>query len=379
MTKPIVYIVFAKSGLGGIERLLEAIAHYLISKGFHVVAVFYSEKGTLSNTLNKDIEIVDLNVDWDKRNMFFSTILGIYRLAQFLRKRPSGCILSMCYSANILCLLSQIILLRKKHTLIISTHVTWERIVHLYSKPVGALVKILLKTLYPIADAHVVVFPIEDTAYEAFFKKNDSPHIILNGINIKHIEAQAKLSTNEEWLEKKSVPVFLNIGRNETGKDQHTLLKAFSIILKERDARLIILGEGYLRTKLEEYASELGCRDKVKFTSSTNPYAYMARADVFMFSSLSEGFSLVLLESLACGLSIATTNFKPSASYLCEGGKYGYLSDLGDAQGLAENTLKALKDPIPPALCKERARDFLEEDMLNDYLALIQNVTKKSA
>ena len=108
------------------------------------------------------------------------------------------------------------------------------------------------------------------------------------------------------------------------------MLRAFSRLRAERDANLIILGDGEERTRLEELVQELGLRDHVKMLGYVeNPWAYMSKADVFVLSSKWEGLPTVLVEALALGVRVVSTD--------CEYGPGELLKERG--QTLAEYSL----------------------------------------
>ena len=111
------------------------------------------------------------------------------------------------------------------------------------------------------------------------------------------------------WFGKSEPPVILAAGRFAREKDHPTLLMAFAEVAKTRPARLVVLGEGQERSNLENLARELGIAHVVDFPGfKLNPFAYMSRASVFAHSSTHEGSPNVLIQAMACGTPVVSTD-----------------------------------------------------------------------
>lgn len=167
---------------------------------------------------------------------------------------------------------------------------------------------------------------------------------------------------------KEGVSVILSVGRLHSGKDFPTLLKAFSIVCKKKEVRLIILGEGNERKNLEKMITELGIQDKVNMPGFTlNPYPYMKNSSVFVLSSKSEGLSNVLIEAMCCGCPIVATDCGGPREIL-DNGKYGKLVPVGDYEKMAEAILETIDNPPSPEFLIGRAKQFsLDKKLKNIY------------
>jgi glycosyltransferase involved in cell wall biosynthesis len=165
--------------------------------------------------------------------------------------------------------------------------------------------------------------------------------------------------------------VILGVGRLTPAKDFPTLLRAFARVRQVRAVRLVILGEGELRGTLEALVRDLGLEDSVSLPGFVqNPYAYMARAKLFVLSSAWEGFGSALVEAMACGLPVVSTDCG-GPSEILEGGMYGRLVPVGDPQALAEAILTALVEPPQADLLRARAEDFSVEKIADQYLEVL--------
>jgi len=164
--------------------------------------------------------------------------------------------------------------------------------------------------------------------------------------------------------------IVVAMGRLAPDKDFSVLLRAFAR-LPQRDARLVILGEGPERAALEAEASALGVSDRVALPGFTRDIAaHLGRARCFALSSRRETFSLACVEALAHGLPVVATDCGGPAEILADG--LGVLVPVGDVGALAEAIAAALAQSGDPAPRRRRARAFSLDAALDAYEAVIQ-------
>ncbi|MCY4489744.1 MAG: glycosyltransferase [Deltaproteobacteria bacterium] len=143
-------------------------------------------------------------------------------------------------------------------------------------------------------------------------------------------------------------PVILSAGRLSAQKDYPTLIKAFSRVAEERPCRLIILGEGRRRRRLERLLKNLGLTDRASLPGWVdNPFAFMSRAALFVLSSRYEGLPGVLIQALACGSPCVSTDCPTGPAEILRGGELGPLVPVGDPLPLAEAMTSVLERPRP--------------------------------
>ena len=162
-------------------------------------------------------------------------------------------------------------------------------------------------------------------------------------------------------------------GRLAAQKDYPSLLRAFKLILNERSATLRILGTGELRSRLDELSTELGIQEHVVFLGfESNPYKYFVSADIFVMSSIFEGFGNVVVEAMMCGTPVVVTDCPFGPGEILESGKVGELVPVGKPEVLAEKVLKLASNPELMArrtgLGKLRAEDFTVQRIGERYL-----------
>ncbi|MBN9309875.1 glycosyltransferase [Devosia sp.] len=167
-------------------------------------------------------------------------------------------------------------------------------------------------------------------------------------------------------------PVIVTAGRMTEVKDQSTLLKAFARLVATRPARLVIFGEGPLLEPLKAETRALGLADRVLFPGYvTDPAECYAAADLFVLSSITEGFGNVLIEAMAAGVPVVSTDAPHGPREILEDGRFGPLVPIGDAAALAEAMGKVLDAPLPPDVLKARAAAFELPVVGDAYEALL--------
>ena len=168
-------------------------------------------------------------------------------------------------------------------------------------------------------------------------------------------------------------PNFIAVGRLSEAKNYPLLLRAFARLRKKIPCRLILLGEGEQRSRLESLIVELGLfRDVLLPGFVQNPFPYVAAADCFVMSSNREGLPGALIQALACGTTVVSTNCESGPSEILENGKYGLLVPVGDEEAFTKAMQQALEFPFDKTLLRERAQFFSEENCVNAYLKLFK-------
>jgi glycosyltransferase involved in cell wall biosynthesis len=171
------------------------------------------------------------------------------------------------------------------------------------------------------------------------------------------------------WFRTGEPPVILGVGRLGRAKDFGTLLQAFARLRRERVCRLIILGQGRQRHRLQRLAYGLGVAADFELPGFVpNPYAYMARARLFVLSSLWEGCPNVLIEAMATGTPVVATDCPSGPREILAGGRYGPLVPVRNAEALAAAMAQTLDHPLPPETLREAAQAYTLESSVRAFL-----------
>ena len=192
---------------------------------------------------------------------------------------------------------------------------------------------------------------------------------IYNPTLTTEITEKTKAPISHTWFSPTTLPVILGIGRLVPQKDFPTLLKAVAHVNRKYPARLLILGEGRERATLEALASELSIAKNVSLPGfEPNPYAFLARASVFVLSSAWEGLPNALIEALACGCPVVSTNCPSGPQEILSNGTFGPLVPVGDHLALAEAILQTLEHPPNVERLRSRAAEFDIQTITEQYL-----------
>jgi len=179
-------------------------------------------------------------------------------------------------------------------------------------------------------------------------------------------------STDHPWLNSIESPVIISVGKLIKRKDFSCLLAAFAKLRSWRPARLIVLGEGRLRRKLLSLAQKLKVVEDVDFHGFLeNPYSFLAKANLFVLSSRNEALPTVLIEAMACGCPVVSTDCPFGPREILENGKYGTLVPVGDSEALATAMANTLDQPPRRDTLRKRASFFNMERALEQYERLL--------
>ena len=196
--------------------------------------------------------------------------------------------------------------------------------------------------------------------------------VINNPVVSEDTTRQASEPVQHPWFEPNQPPVILGVGRLSPEKEFHTLIKALDEVRRHRPARLIVLGEGKERQSLEALTRDLALEQHVEFPGFVeNPHSFMARSAVLALTSRWEGSPNVLIEAMACGTPVVSTDCPNGPDETLKGGRLGRLVTVGDWAELADAILQTLADPVPSELLRQRAFEFTVESSAKNYLRVL--------
>ena len=226
---------------------------------------------------------------------------------------------------------------------------------------------------YPRADAVVGVSRGVTTEFAKIpGLAGERVHTVYNPILTRYIARKSREPVDHRWLDGSDVPVVLAIGKLIARKGFSTLLHAFARLLARRPARMIVLGEGRLRPSLVALADRLGAAPYVDFPGfAENPYAFLAKADLFVLSSRNEALPTVLIEAMVCGCPVVSTDCEFGPREILEDGRHGPLVPVGDPEALAAAMLSVLDRPPHREALRDRAGFFEAARAVDRYEELL--------
>ena len=211
----------------------------------------------------------------------------------------------------------------------------------------SAIRRFLWPRLYKYADA--LTSPSQeliDQAAKLSHLPKSKFKVIPNPIIDKEVIAKSKEKIVHSWFNNDEVPVIIAAGRLTRQKDFPTLIKAFSIALEQVSAKLVIIGDGEDRQRLEQLTLALGVGSKVDLARrKPNPYQYIRAANIFVLSSLWEGPGHALIEAVALGTPSITTRCPAGPVETVQNGKAGLIVPIGDPIAMADAIVDLVKNP----------------------------------
>lgn len=227
-----------------------------------------------------------------------------------------------------------------------------------------------IRRLYPRSDGVIAVSDgVRDDLLNTVGLRGVTVKRIYSGSVTRSMLERAREPVEHPWLTDRSCPVILAAGRLAPQKDYPTLLRAFALLRERREARLIIVGQGREQPKLEALARELNIDSHVDLPGFVaNPYAWMARCDVFALSSRWEGLVNVIMEALGLGVPVVSTDCPSGPREILADGRYGVLVPMRNPQALAEGLDRALRGDGPRFDRDEAVQPFLAETAARAYL-----------
>jgi glycosyltransferase involved in cell wall biosynthesis len=353
---------------GGMERSMLNIAKGMMAHGHQVDLLVTVARGPFARNLPQGMRVFEFA---RKRKLKMRYVGVVLSLVRYMREEKPHAIYSALGPQNVQLLLASK-LARSDCRCVISARgslTAEERQLGLYRRAHARAYKVL----YPSADAIIAVSEgvrrhlVEDLGIPDSLIK-----VVYNPVDSEEIVRMSREPVAEPWLDGNSVPVILAAGRLFPEKGLDLLLDAFRLVLDRRQARLVILGEGVLRDSLTEQVERLGLGGKVRMPGFVdNPFAYMARAHLFVLSSRREGFGNVLVEALACGCPVVSTDCPGGPREILEDGRWGTLTPTGDREALARAIQEALDKNADRRRLLERARFFSVERATAGYLSLL--------
>lgn len=349
-------------GGGGAERVLLTVGQGLAQRGFAVDMVLARNVGAYTRLLSPSIRVVDLRAG--------RVLAGLPGLAWYLRKERPAVLLTTMSHANVVGLWarrlaggSTRVIIREANTLSVATNGGRGR---------DKLLPPLVRWFYPWADGIVAVSEgVAEDLLTITSLPRSKVRVLPNPVVTPELVAQAAQPLEDPWFANGAPPVILGVGRLAQQKDFPTLIRAFAAVRKCREVRLLILGEGSERQRLESLLQDLGVAADARLPGFvSNPFRYMARAAVFVLSSAWEGMPGALIQGMACGAPVVSTDCESGPREVLANGKFGRLVPVGDDSALARAILATLEAPRS-SVPQEALEPYTADRAVEQYLHFI--------
>ena len=350
---------------GGVEKNLITISNYFAKRIDNIKLI--SAENRLQKFFNKKISFISPNRKFSKNKFFKYLVCLLLLFKEYLKNKN---ILIFAFQANIYAIIFAKIFNIKIITRSNSSPSGWSK---------NPLKRIIFKFFLPLANEIIV------NSYD--FKKqmdkefNLKTKLILNPFDHKKIKNLKNENIKGNFFKEKKKFKIINVARLTDQKDHLTLLKAFKIVSKKIESKLLIIGSGKNKEMVENYINENNLNYSAKLIPfQENPYKYINLADVFVLTSRFEGLPNVLLEALFLKKFVISTNCPTGPSEILLQGKAGYLFKIGNYKELAKKILTHYKN-------QDKNKQMINYGYLNlsrydyknnceKYLSLILNYLK---
>ncbi|MCY4383742.1 MAG: glycosyltransferase [Nitrospinae bacterium] len=374
-------------GGGGAERSALKLVRGFIERGYHVDILVFEKIDTLADEIPAEARLIELKPGpiHDIHDHIHLVRRFGYRILKFLRRsllqdarsmaayidaEQPDCVLPSLPRAKSATLLA--ICFSRLGPVVIPT-------IHSVLINRKRRFRSLYSILFPMADRLVTVSDgVADNLSTNLEFPREKISRIYNPADTEEITKLARDVPEHPWMSDDGPPVILAAGRLARVKDYPTLLQAFRQVSRNRDVRLIILGEGSWRRRLEKMIRKMGLQEKVSLPGwVSNPYAFMSRATLFVLSSRNEGLGNVLIEAMACGCPCVSTDCPSGPAEILNNGRFGPLVPVGDDSALAAAMERVLDSPPGKEALLARAQEFSFDASLDQYERLILDLVRE--
>ena len=320
---------------GGADRVTAVVLRGLDRTRYRPVLVLLRKEGPFVGDLPSDVEVIELG----SRRLAFS----LPAFARVLRRENPDIVFSTCSASNVIATIAHT-LVRSRARLVLSERNALYR-GRKHTHPKQATEVALKRLTYRRADVVTAVSQgVADELAEIGVRR-DRIAVVYNPIVDADLETQASAAVDHPWFQTGAPPIVLACARLVPQKDYPTLLDAFAQIRRAITCRLWVLGNGPLHDELVARASSLGLADDVHFAGfDKNPFKYMARARLLIHASRAEGLPGTLIQTMACGTPVVSTDCDFGPREVISSGRDGYLVPVGDATSLAKRAVQILCD-----------------------------------
>ncbi len=367
----VVFFIYRLGG-GGAARTILNIINHLDREKFEPILVTLNFTYDYERFVRDDISFIKLR----KRRLRSAILL----LASLLRKERPEILFSTVSTYNIIAILAKLISLTNTKVIIREAALLGGTKKENFKLRIYGLIYRFANGVIALSEG------VKQNLIDVYHVKPQKIRVIYNPVDLLHIERQMtdEIPPIIKNIKKKNQKVIVTAGRLVDEKDHLTLIRSFSMVCKNIKVDLIILGEGELKEKLQEKVNQLQLDEKVHFLGfQKNPYPFIKNADIFVLSSLSEGFGHVLVEAMACGTPIVSTDCKPGSTEVLDDGKYGLICKVGNPKDMSDKILSVLKLPeekknnmVDKGLI--RAQFYDARDIVNQYENVFLSVLNNS-
>ena len=364
MSAKLIAILLPDLGIGGAERVSLDLSREFVRRGYRVAFVLMRSRGEFLDEVPEGVNVVDLNAP-KLRNV-------VRPFARYLRERAPDVVLANLWPLTATAALVAKVSGSKKTRIITIDHAT----LSIQYASWGALNWVALRAsialIYPFAHRRIAVsHGVAEDVSALGGRKPNFMDVVFNPIPKPAFDGDAHEAAERAWNGWRG-PRVITVGTLKAQKNHALLLRSFKALLQMRDCRLMILGSGELFDAVANLAREMGLAEKVFLPGASRfPGPFYESADLFVLSSDYEGFGNVIVEAMAYGLPVVSTDCKSGPREILDNGRYGVLTPVGDADALAQAMAQSLNKTHDREALRRRAADFSPEIAATNYLRIM--------
>ncbi|MEA5465659.1 glycosyltransferase [Leptothoe sp. PORK10 BA2] len=374
MQKPFISLFIPTLDGGGAERVMLHLAEGFAVRGFDVDLVVAKAEGAYLSKIPKTIRLV--NLDAKSPVLLFKTLA----LKQYLKQEQPNFLISTLDIFSSAMWAKRLAGVSTQVVMCVQTNLSQQ-----FQDRHGMLMQKLkwsvVQHFYPWADAIVTASAgvARDLEQNAKIPMQEMT-VIHNPVVTSDFVEKSQETVTHPWFAEGQPPVLLGVGRIVKQKSFTTLVQALALVRQHCPARLMILGdvdgrEPEVKPELDGLIETFGLQDDVLFPGFVeNPYAYMAKADVFVLSSIYEGFGNVVAEAIATGTPVVSTDCESGPAEILNQGQYGKLVPVGDHEAMAEAIVSTLNNPMDAAVLRVRSQAFTIDCIVQQYLDVLNGL-----
>ncbi len=374
MPQPFISLFIPNLDGGGAERVMLHLAEGFAERGLEVDLVVAKAEGAYLSNIPPSVRLINLDA---KSPVFLFKTLA---LKQYLKQEQPAFLISTLDIFSSATLAKRLARVNTQVVMCVQTNLS-QQFQDRHIKLIQQFKWAAVQYLYPWADAIVtasegVARDIEQNAKISMQRMT----VIHNPVVTADFARKAQEAIVHPWFEQDQPPVLIGVGRIVKQKSFATLIQAFALVRQHCAARLMILGdvdtrEPDVKPELENLIEKFGLKDDVLFSGFVeNPYAYMAKANVFVLSSIYEGFGNVVAEAIAAGTPVVSTDCESGPAEILNQGQYGALVPVGDHKAMADAIVATLNHPIDKQILKTRSQAFTIDCIVHQYLDVLNRL-----
>jgi len=368
----LIAFIIPSMGDGGSNKFMLRVAQGMVKRGFLVDLIVIDGRGQYADYSYEGVRRFTITPVSGKGLTVAKTL---WYLIKYNKAEQPNIIMSATTAVNIITLAASRLFLNQPSVIVSERNAIRQST--LAASGTSKYYEKAISLLYQKATKIIVVSNgVKNELIDYYGLKADMVKVIYNPVVSDCLQRLSEEPVLDSWYQDCKVPVILSVGRLHSQKDFKTLIEGFSLLRKNMNARLMILGEGSMRQELEELVRAYDLTEHVRMPGfKPNPYAYMSKASLFVMTSVYEGVCNVIIEALACGCPVVATDCAGGGpSEILDKGAWGKLVPVADVKKLSLAMEESLQSEHDSSSYVARASFFSVDKGMNKYEKLFRSL-----